>query len=210
MAPERPEQRRLLVVLGCAILLWMTDFVHGIEPAWIALAAATIVIWPRFGMLPASAMKEKIDLSPAIFFASIVTVVAVARSAGLDQVLADFLIVNLPLSTQGGLASVFGVYGFSLVISHLTTAPAAPAILVPFAQSLSEATGLSLNAVSMTQIIGISTPAIPDQAPPLIVAMSISQVPNALFLRLCFWLAIAVTFVGVPITYVWWQLIGFV
>ncbi len=208
--PERPEQRRLLIVLGAAILLWMTDFIHGIEPAWVALAAATIVIWPRFGMLPASAMKEKIDLSPAIFFTSIVTVVAVARSAGLDQVLADFLIANLPLSPEGGLASVYGVYGFSLVISHLTTAPAAPAILVPFAQSLSEATGLSLDAISMTQIIGISTPAIPYQAPPLIVAMSISQVPNAVFLRLCFWLAVAVTFLGVPITYLWWQLIGFV
>lgn len=208
--PERPEQRRLLLVLAAAILLWMTDFVHGIEPAWVGLAAAAIVIWPKLGMLPASAMKEKIDLSPAIFFTSIITVVAVARSAGLDQVLADFYIENLPLARDGGLWSVYSVFGFSFAISHLTTAPAAPAVLVPFAQSLSDATGLSLEAISMTQIIGISTPAIPYQAPPLIVAMSISQVPNAVFLRLCFLLALAVTFVGVPVTYLWWQLIGFV
>lgn len=208
--PERPEQRRLLIVLGAAILMWMTDFLHGIEPAWVALTAAMIVIWPRFGMLPGSAMKEKIDLSPAIFFTSIVAVVAVAREAGLDQVLADFIIGRLPLSEDGGLWSVYVVYGFSLAISHLTTAPAAPAVLVPFAQSLSDATGLSLEVVSMTQIVGISTPAIPYQAPPLIVAMSISQVPNAVFMRLCFWLAVAVTVIGVPITYFWWQLIGFV
>ena len=207
--PARPEQRRLLFVLAAAILMWMTDFIHGIPPAWVALAAATIVIWPRFGMLKPTAMREQIDLTPAIFFASIVTVVAVAREAGLDQRLADIIIGALPLNGQGGLSSVYAVYGFSLVLSHLTTAPAAPAVLVPFAAPLAETTGLSLEAISMTQIIGISTPVIPYQAPPLIVAMSLSKVPNAVFLRLCLWLALAITVVGIPVTYFWWQLIGF-
>lgn len=207
--PSGLEQRRLLFVLGAAILMWMTDFLHGIPPAWIALTAATIVIWPRFGMLKPTAMKEQIDLTPPIFFASIVTVVATARGAGLDTILADFIVNNLPLG-DGGLSSIYGIYGFSLILSHLTTAPAAPAVLVPFAEPLAQATGLSLEAVSMTQILGISTPAIPYQAPPLIVAMSISKVPNAVFLRLCAWLALAITAVGVPLTYLWWQAIGFV
>ncbi|MDA8584851.1 SLC13 family permease [Rhodobacteraceae bacterium] len=208
--PARPEQNRLLMVLGAAILFWMTDFIHGIPPAWVALSAATIVVWPRFGMLKPTAMREQIDLSPAIFFASIVAVVALAREVGLDQRLANIIIGALPFDRNGGLSSVYSVYGFSLVLSHLTTAPAAPAVLVPFAASLSDATGLSLEAISMTQIIGISTPLIPYQAPPLIVAMSISKVPNAVFLRLCLWLALAVTLVGVPLTYFWWKLIGVV
>ena len=207
--PHRPEQRRLLFVLGCTILLWMTDFAHGIPPAWVALTAATIVIWPRFGMLKPSAMKEQIDLTPPIFFASIVTVVATARGAGLDQILADFIINRLPLG-DGGLSSLYCVYGFSMILSHLTLAPAAPAVLVPFAEPLAQATGLSLEVISMTQILGISTPAIPYQAPPLIVAMSISKVPNAVYLRICAWLALAVAIVGVPLTYFWWQAIGFV
>lgn len=205
-----PEQHRLLIILGAAILMWMTDFAHGIEPAWVALAAAAIVIWPRFGMLGPTAMREQIDLSPPIFFASIVTVVATARVAGLDQRLADLIIGSLPLEQGADLASVYAVYGFSLVLSHLTTAPAAPVVLVPFAASLVDATGLSLEAISMTQIVGISTPVIPYQAPPLIVAMSISRVPNIVFLRLCLWLAVAVTLLGIPMMYFWWQLIGFV
>lgn len=206
----RPEQRRLLLVLTIAILLWMTDFAHGIPTAWVALTAAAITIWPRFGMLKSSAMREQIDLTPAIFFASIVTVVATARAAGLDQVLADAVIGALPLDPDGGLGSIYGVYGVSVILSHLTTAPAAPAVLVPFAESLSQATGLSLEVISMTQIIGIATPLIPYQAPPLIVAMSLSKVPNAVFFRLCLWLAFAVTVVGIPLTYFWWRLIGFV
>jgi hypothetical protein len=97
-----------------------------------------------------------------------------------------------------------------VILSHLTTAPAAPAVLVPFAEPLSQATGLSLEVISMTQIIGIATPLIPYQAPPLIVAMSLSKVPNAVFFRLCLWVALAVTVLGIPLTYFWWQLIGFV
>ena len=208
--PVSPEQRRLLWVLGAAILMWVTDFAHGIPPAWVALTAAAVVIWPRFGVLGPTAMKEQIDLSPPILFASIVTVVAVARGVGLDQILADWIIGILPLDGAGGLSSVYSIYGFSLVLSHLTTAPAAPAVLVPFAGSLADASGLPLEVVSMTQIIGISTPAIPYQAPPLIVAMSLSKVPTAVFLRLCIWLTVAVTLIGVPLTYFWWQLIGFV
>ncbi len=209
-SPMTPEQKRLLFVLGAAILMWMTDFAHGIPPAWVALAAATIVIWPRFEMLSPRAMREQIDLTPAIFFTSIVTVVAVARAMGLDEVLADFIIGIFPLNSSGGLSSIYGAYGFSLLLSHLTSAPAAPAVLVPFAEPLAQATNLPLEVISMTQIMGISTPAIPYQAPPLIVAMSMSKVPNRVFLRICLWLALAVTLLGVPLTYFWWQLIGFV
>ena len=62
---------------------------------------------------------------------------------------------------------------------------------------------------SVPQMIGIATPLIPYQAPPLIVAMSISHVPNAVFLRICLWLAAVVTVLGVPLTYFWWRIIGF-
>ena len=208
-APTRPEQRRLLIVLAGAIGMWMTGFLHQIPPAWIALTAAGIVIWPRFGMLEPSAMREQVDLTPAFLFASIFTVVAMARGAGLDQVLADALIGSIPMGGNGGLSSIYSVYGVSVALSHLATAPAAPAVLVPFAAPLAETTGLSLEVVSMTQIIGISTPLIPYQAPPLIVAMSISKVPNAVLLWLCLCLGLAVTLLGLPLTYLWWQIIGF-
>ncbi|MEP3276634.1 MAG: SLC13 family permease [Stappiaceae bacterium] len=207
--PDKAE-RLLLTVLLVAIILWFTDFMHGISPAWIAMAAAGIVIWPRLGMLGSMAMRERIDLSPAIFFAALVTLSAVARDAGLDIQLADYLITHVPFSPDGGLASVYAVFFFAVIISHLTTAPAAPAILVPFALPLAEVTGLSMEVVSMIQIIGIATPLLPYQAPPLIVAMSLSNIPSALLTRLCLFMALAVTAIGVPLTYLWWQLMGII
>ncbi|MBF9037384.1 hypothetical protein LSUCC0246_02520 [Rhodobacterales bacterium LSUCC0246] len=200
------KQLHLLIILVCAISFWATDFIHHIPPAWISLVAATVVIWPRFGMLSSTAMKEKIDLTPAIFLASIITVVTVATEAGLDHLVSDFILRILP-DQNGGLAAIFSVFGVSFVLSHLTTAPAAPAVLVPLAQNLSEATGLSMNTTLMTQIIGISTPAIPYQAPPLIIAMSLSKVPNLVFLKICMLLSLVVMMFGLPITYAWWSII---
>ena len=200
------KQRQLLIILVCAIGLWATDFIHHIPPAWISLFAATFVIWPRVGMLSPTAMKEEIDLTPAIFFASIITVVTVASGAGLDNLVSDFIVQLLP-DQNGGLTAIYSVFSVSFVLSHLTTAPAAPAVLVPLAQNLAEATGLTLNTTLMTQIIGISTPAFPYQAPPLIVAMSLSKVPNLVFLKVCMLLSLAVIIIGLPITYVWWGII---
>ena len=212
IAPQGLEaaQRRLLMVLSAAIVLWATDFVHGISPAWIALAAATLVLWPGAGMLGPKAMREQIDLSPVLFIAAIFSVSALAREAGLDRRLADALIDGLAIGTGGPLATIYAIFLFSVVLSHLTTAPAAPLVLAPFAEPLATAGGLSLEVVFMVQIIGISTPVIPYQAPPLIVAMSISEVPNAVFVRLCAGLAAAVALVGLPLTYAWWRLVGLV
>ena len=60
----------------------------------------------------------------------------------------------------------------------------------------------------MVQVIGISTPIIPYQAPPLIIAMALGHIPMAALFRVCLWLAAAVAFVGMPLTYLWWNYLG--
>ena len=48
-SPFDAAQTRLLAVLAAAILFWVTDFAHGIAPAWVALAAAAVVLAPPVG-----------------------------------------------------------------------------------------------------------------------------------------------------------------
>ena len=47
-------ERRLMGIMLIALAFWMTDSLHGISPAWVALAAALLCITPKIGMLPAS------------------------------------------------------------------------------------------------------------------------------------------------------------
>ncbi|WP_299484224.1 SLC13 family permease [uncultured Roseibium sp.] len=202
------RQTRLLVLLLCAIALWATDFVHGIQPAWIALAVATIALWPKSGLLPAATMKEKVDLTPALLFSAIFCVSALARHVGLDVTLANSLIERMSLVPGEIFWNVYAIFGFSVLISHLTTAPAAPLVLAPLAEPLASASGLPLETVAMTQMIGIASPLLPYQAPPLIIAMSLAEISTGLLTRICLFLFAAVVLFGLPLTILWWQFTG--
>jgi hypothetical protein len=60
----------------------------------------------------------------------------------------------------------------------------------------------------MAQIIGISTPLLPYQAPPLIIGLALSGIPSGMLTRVCLGIGLGVFVIGLPITYLWWQLIG--
>lgn len=210
--PLNPAQWRLLAVLICAIAFWASDFWHAIPPAWIGLTAAAVVLMPAAGMLDRLAMKTSVDLSPMIFLAGVFAISSVAAHTGLAEDLAGAVIPKLGLarseSLWGDLQNLYAITGFSVFISHLTTAPAAPVLLAPLAQSMAEAVGWGTKTVAMAQMVGISTPLLPYQAPPLIVAIGLAQIPVRPLMRICAVLALAIAAFGVPLCYLWWRLLG--
>lgn len=206
--PMVQGQLRLLGLLSVAILFWATDSFHGISPAWVALATASIVLVPATGFVEQDAMKSNIDLSPAFFLAGVFAVAAVATHTGLSNRVADALIPYLGLGQGSGLRNLYSITGLSILLSHLTTAPAAPVVLAPLAEPIAVAAGWSIETVAMAQIIGISTPLLPYQAPPLILAMALANLPLAPLIRVCLALFVGGALIGLPLTYVWWQWIG--
>lgn len=210
---DRPDpltsvQKLLLALLTLAICLWATDSLHGVAPAWIALSLAAALLIPAFGMLDATAMKTKVDLSPAFFLAAVFAISAVAQSSGLSDLVAGQLLPWLALGQGGALRDLYAVFVGSVVMSHLVTAPAAPVVLAPLAEQMAGGTGWTLETVAMAQVIGIATPVLPYQAPPLIVSMALAQIPARPLVRICGVLAGAVVILGLPITFVWWRFLG--
>lgn len=201
-------QKALLALMGVAILFWVTDSWHGISPAWVALSLAAVLMVPAFGMLDATVMKTKIDMSPAFFLAAVFAISAVAQHTGLGTVVANQLVPMLRLGEGSDLRDLYAVTGLSTFLSHFTTAPAGPAVLAPLATYLANETGWTIETLSMVQIVGIATPILPHQAPPLIISMALAQIPIAALLRICAGLAVAVAVVGIPVTYVWWTYLG--
>lgn len=206
-SPFTSVQLRLLALLGVAIAFWASDAWHGISPAWVALALAMVLLVPGFGMLDATAMKSKVDMSPAFFLAAVFAISAVAQHTGLGQVVAEGLIPLMGLGASP-LKDLYAVSGLSVILSHLTTAPAAPAILAPLVEAFANETGWPRETVAMAQIIGVATPVLPYQAPPLIVAMALAQIPMKPLFLICVALSVAVFLVGVPLTYLWWSALG--
>ncbi|ROU04257.1 SLC13 family permease [Histidinibacterium lentulum] len=208
--PLSGAQARLLLLLFGAVALWATDTWHGIAPAWIALGCATLVLWPAFGIFDATAMRTKIDLSVAFFLAAVFAVSAVAGHTGLADALAGATVPLLHLGEAGGLRDLYAITGLSILVSHLTTAPAAPVLLAPLAGEMATATGWPINIVSTTHLIGIATTILPYQAPPFILAIALGRIPLKPLTLVCAVLALAVLTLGMPLTWLWWRLLGLV
>ena len=87
--------------------------------------------------------------------------------------------------------------------------PGVPAILVPIAGELKAASGLTMDAVLMAQVIGFSTVWFPYQVPPIIVGMQLGGVSLGNGLKATVSTAIVGVVLLLPLDLVWWRLLGY-
>jgi anion transporter len=203
-----PGEKHLAIVLALAVGLWMTDFLHGIAPAWIGLAAAVVCLLPVLGLVPAEAFSRDISWIAVIHAAGVIGLGAVVAHSGLGTVLGEWLAAAAPFRNGEPLWNFWLVSAIGTIVCLFTTTPGVPAVMTPLSGALAEASGLPLYTVLMSQAIGFSNLLLPYEGAPLIFAIHYAGVSLALATRVLLLLG-AVTLVFLtPLTYWWWLLIG--
>lgn len=208
--PMTGAERRLALILALTLALWMTDFVHHVSPAWIALAAGLVLLLPGIGLVDGEAFNRDLSYGSLFFVAGVLGLGALVAHSGLGDHLAKGLLHTLPLAPGESLVNFFSLVLSALLTSIATTLPGAPAVLTPLAADLSRASGLPVETVLMTQVLGFSTALFPYQAPAMIVAMQMAGERVAPALKLVFVLGVTTVLVLLPIDYVWWRLLGWI
>jgi di/tricarboxylate transporter len=123
-------------------------------------------------------------------------------------VIGDALLRVAPLDPAAPARSFATLIGVTSALSFVVTANGVPALFTPLAHSFADASGLPLLTVLMVQVIGFSTPFLPYQAAPLVVAMGMGRVPFRAGLRLSLALAAITFLVLAPLDYGWFALLG--
>jgi di/tricarboxylate transporter len=202
------SETTLSLILSIMLALWIFDFLHHVSPAWVAMVGACIVLLPVVGIVNTQLFQQKINFGSLFYIAGILGLGQMINFTGLGSILAKQCINMLPF--DGGTPFFNYVYlaGLSLVTGIFTTQPGIPAVLTPFAGELAAATGFSLKAVVMTQVIGFSQPIFPYQVPPLLLGMQLAGVPIFEGFKLCFSLACGTLVLLIPMDYLWWKLLG--
>lgn len=208
MAPGR--QAWLLALLVVTLGLWLTDTLHGISPAWIGMATSCIILMPRIGFLDGVAFKKAMDFGTLLFIAGALGLGVVVTESGLGPVMAHWLTGILPLAEGHDFANFASLVGLGAVTGVFTTIPGVPAVLTVLAGELSELTGLPLDAVIMTQVVGFSTVFFPYQAPPLLVAMGLAGEGVRPLTKMTLALAAVSLLVLMPLAFLWWQVLGWI
>ncbi len=81
MGPWSELEKRSAALLGVAVALWLTDFVHHISPAVIGMGVCLFALLPRVGILDAEDLR-KLNYMPMFFVA---TAVSMGDGARGDQ-----------------------------------------------------------------------------------------------------------------------------
>lgn len=208
-ARSSAEQTRLIIVLTAAIGLWLTDFAHGVSPAWIALGAAVICMLPRVGMVPSSIMIGKISYAPWFFVAGVIGMGAMVAKAGLGTYISRYLFDTVPLNAGQDFLNFAIVGGVGSAMGLLTTVPGQPAIMTTLAADIAVATGWPLKTVLLTQPLSWAMAMFAYQFPPFILAAHLGGISAGHLARLILAMCATAWIVMMPLLYVWWQAIGY-
>ncbi|NQV59230.1 MAG: anion permease [Alphaproteobacteria bacterium] len=202
------RERLMALMLLLALALWMTDFLHHISPAWIALGAASIIVLPFVGIVSPQAFDEKVRFGSLFYVAGVLGLGAIVAHGGVGDLLAESALPLLNLQPGENAWNFAAVAGLSSFLAMFATQPGVPAILVPLAGHMAEAADLSVEAMLMLTVVGYTTVILPYQTPPLVVAMQLGGVPMRQGNKLCLWLLAVTVLLLLPLDYLWWRLLG--
>jgi anion transporter len=203
------RQKKISIILILSLALWLTDSWHGINPAWVGLAAATWLLLPRVGIVDSATFNKQMNVSLLIYIAGVLAMGALVNNSGLGKWFAQGIETLLPLAPEQNLSNFLSLSGLSFLTAMFATLPGVPAVLTPLAGDLAEQTQLSIQTVIMTQVIGFSTILFPYQSGPLIVGMQLAKEPVVNLMKITVPLTVITWIVLIPLDYVWWELLGY-
>ena len=206
--PMSREEKRLAWLLAVVLTLWVTESWHGIGPAWTGLAAACVTLLPRVGFISGDEFATGVNIRTCIYVAGILGLAITVTQTGIGDTVGQALLHIMPLDAGRPFTSFLALTGITTVLNFIMTANGVPALYTTFAQSFADATGFPLLSVIMIQVLGYSTPLLPYQASPIVVAMALGKVPARAGMLLCLALALASYLLLLPLDYLWYQALG--
>lgn len=212
--PWTPQEKLIVVVLVCVVLLWSTEAIHGMNVLLVAIIAALVVTAPGFG---GPSLNESLRQAPwplLIFMASTLVLGKAIIDSGAAAWLGDLLFAPLTqLGAQGRWLFLVVVIVIS-TISHLViqSRSARSAVLIPLVISAAIPLGVNPQAAAF-----ISTAAagfchtLTSSAKPVALFSQIENQPvyqASDLLKLSLWLAPLHSFLVGFLALTIWPLLG--
>lgn len=206
--PLSPAERRLAVLLGLGLCLWLTDSLHHVAPAWVGLGVALVCLWPGSGLTAKDCLNAEINHASLVFVAGILGLGALIDASGLGRAIVEELSGAVGFDAARPVWNAALLIGVSTLIAIVTNLPGVPTVMTPMAGDLATLTGLPLPTVLMTQVPAYSNALLPHQAPPLVLAAQVGRLPSGALVRLCLVMFALTLLVLTPLDLLWWRIAG--
>jgi len=207
--PWSRDEIVLASILGGALLLWVTDFVHHVSPAWIALGAGLLCILPGIKLIPPEEVGRRVSWEQLVYVAGVLSIGAIIEHVGLGRILGQALLGLAPLEPGASGTAYATMVGTTAVVALATTLPGAPAVMTPLAGPLAEAAALPVETLMMAQLVGVSCLLLPYQGPPMVVGLAQGGVALSRATPVVLAIGLISLVLLAPLQWLYWRLLGF-
>ena len=200
--------RRLRFVLGIAVALWATDFLHGLKPGWIALGAGLMCILPPVAIVGLKESFDRNKLTGVVTVPMLLGIASVITYSGVGAVIVDAVQASIPLAEKSP------AYGFAVLailaalIAIVTTTVGCVAIMTPIVGQVAIATGLPVKLGSLAVLMGLQNLFFHYEAAPVMVGLLMGRVGPRPAARFLIPLALSGLLVVLPLDILWLKLVG--
>ena len=203
-----PPEKKVLLILIVGILLWITDVLHGVHPVYIGLGLVLLCYIPGWGPLPFDTLK-KVNFPLLIFITAVFAIGHALENSGLNSHLTNHLAHYLEAAKTP--TAQLGLIAWSAVpFDFLMDTAAVGGVLAPLLLDLSAQFGLSPLPVALSLAIGTGVVFIPYQGAPFIVAYSFRYARMGQFVLVMSLISLLTLVLLLPLTLLYWRLIGFI
>jgi di/tricarboxylate transporter len=206
--PVSHAEHAVAAVLAVSTIFFVTDAIHGISPAWIALAAGIVCLLPRIGPLGPASLSH-VDLGMLVYVAGILGLGAVIAQTGLGTALSRGLVSLSGIAPGHEIFNLVMLTAIFAIIDLFTTVIGLAGVVAPLAGDLAKVSDIPVLSVLMLTVPVISAMSFPYQNFLFAIGMKFGDVSLKDGLKFCLIQAALTVLVLFPLSYVWWHLLGY-
>ncbi len=203
------EEKKTLCILLAGVLLWATDALHGIHPAYVGLGLVLACYLPGWGPLHPDLLR-KVNFPLLIYIAAAFSVGHALETTGYSPRLAELFTDWLSHAGESLFSKLILLSAVILPFNFLADTAAVAAILTPVLLDVAAQSDIAPLPAAFCMAIVASCGFFPYQAAPFILAYSFRYVHMGQFIRLMVLLALVSLLLLIPLNFLYWGLIGLI
>jgi di/tricarboxylate transporter len=204
-----PAEKKIVGILLLGILLWATDALHGVHPAYIGLGLVLLCYLPGWGPLSPDRLR-RVNFPILIYVAAVFAMGRAFENTGFNTHLAGILTGWLDLSGAGAHVKLGAITCLTVPFDFLTDTAAIAGVLTPLLLDFGAGIGLAPLPTALSVAIGASLVFIPYQSAPWVLAYSFRYVRMGQFILIMALTSTLTLLLLLPLNLLYWHLIGLV
>ena len=162
------NEKRALIILGSGIIIWGLDFIHKIDPSWIAVLLGVVFFLPRVGVLGGKDLN-KLDYGLFIYGGGAISLSFILLSSGVAVLFSD------AIARIGGNLDTFTAFIVFSILTSLVhfgmTGVATASIVQPISMQFFSSVGANPILGAATAIVGNTWFIFPYQLIPTMIIL---------------------------------------